>query len=87
VLYPASTTDTALYRTVEAMRVELPSRLAAGPRVIKRNWGNGGRGVWKVEPLANPRNRRPVLTRRNGVAAAHLRGQPHQPTVIATTAR
>jgi hypothetical protein len=34
--------DTALYRTVEAMRVELPSRLAAGPRVIKRNRGNGG---------------------------------------------
>src|SRR5215471_14043611 len=52
--------DTALYRTVEAMRVELPSRLAAGPRVIKRNRGNGGQGVWKVEPLANPRNR-PIL--------------------------
>ena len=49
--------DTALYRTVEAMRVELPSRLAAGPRVIKRNRGNGGQGVWKVEPLASPRNR------------------------------
>ncbi len=28
--------DTALYRTAEAMRVELPARLAAGPRVIKR---------------------------------------------------
>src|SRR6201982_2367646 len=28
--------DAALYRTVEAMRVELPSRLATGPRVIKR---------------------------------------------------
>jgi len=41
--------DTALYRTVEAMRVELPSRLASGPRVIKRNRGNGGQGVWKVE--------------------------------------
>ena len=49
--------DTALYRTVEAMRVELPSRLAAGPRVIKRNRGNGGQGVWKVEALASPRNR------------------------------
>jgi hypothetical protein len=44
--------DTALYRTVEAMRVELPSRLASGPRVIKRNRGNGGQGVWKVESLA-----------------------------------
>jgi hypothetical protein len=43
--------DTALYRTAEAMRVEFPARLAAGPRVIKRNRGNGGQGVWKVETL------------------------------------
>src|SRR5215472_7945694 len=43
--------NTALYRTAEAMRVELPVRLAAGPRVIKRNRGNGGQGVWKVERL------------------------------------
>jgi hypothetical protein len=49
--------DTALYRTAEAMRAELPVRLAAGPRVIKRNRGNGGQGVWKVETLASPRNR------------------------------
>ena len=49
--------DTALYRTAEAMRAELPARLAAGPRVIKRNRGNGGQGVWKVETLASPRNR------------------------------
>src|ERR1043165_5790026 len=45
--------DTALYRTSEAMRAELPARLAAGPRVIKRNRGNGGQGVWKVERLEN----------------------------------
>ena len=43
--------DTALYETADAMRDELPSRLAAGPRVIKRNRGNGGQGVWKVEKL------------------------------------
>jgi hypothetical protein len=49
--------DTALYRTAEAMRAELPARVAAGPRVIKRNRGNGGEGVWKVETLASPRNR------------------------------
>ncbi len=49
--------DTALYRTVEAMRAEFPARLAAGPRVIKRNRGNGGQGVWKVEMLASPYNR------------------------------
>jgi hypothetical protein len=48
--------DTALYRNVEAMREELPSRLATGPRVIKRNRGNGGHGVWKVELLASQRN-------------------------------
>lgn len=43
--------DTARYQTAEAMRAELPARLAAGPRVIKRNRGNGGLGVWKVERL------------------------------------
>jgi len=49
--------DTALYRTTESMRTELPARLAAGPRVIKRNRGNGGQGVLKVETLASPSNR------------------------------
>jgi len=49
--------ETALYRTAEAMRVELPARLAAGPRVIKRNRGNGGQGVWKVEIVGSPRIR------------------------------
>src|SRR2546429_1451433 len=48
--------DTALYRTAETMRTELPARLAAGPRVIKRNRGNGGQGVWKVDALAGPRS-------------------------------
>jgi hypothetical protein len=49
--------DTALYRTLEAMRSELPARLAAGPRVIKRNRGNGGQGVWKVELTPGPGDR------------------------------
>ncbi|MGB8669920.1 MAG: Cj0069 family protein, partial [Pseudolabrys sp.] len=49
--------DTALYRTPEAMRAELPARLATGPRVIKRNRGNGGQGVWRVETLASPYKR------------------------------
>src|SRR5262245_2696860 len=48
---------TTLYRTPEAMRAVLPGRLAAGPRVIKRNRGNGGQGVWKVERLASQHNR------------------------------
>ncbi|WP_407150639.1 Cj0069 family protein [Bradyrhizobium sp. ORS 86] len=49
--------DTALYRTPEQMRAELPLRLAASSRVIKRNRGNGGRGVWKVEALTRPPDR------------------------------
>src|SRR5690242_6479962 len=49
--------DTALYRSAETMRAELPARLAAGARVIKRNRGNGGQGVWKVERLASPSSR------------------------------
>jgi len=52
--------DTALYRTIEAMRAELLVRLAAGPRVIKRNRGNGGQGVWKVETSSSP-DKRPML--------------------------
>jgi hypothetical protein len=44
--------DRVLYRTAEEMRVEFPARLATGSRVIKRNRGNGGQGVWKVETLA-----------------------------------
>ena len=43
--------DTALYQSAVSMRAELPTRLANGPRVIKRNRGNGGQGVWKVERL------------------------------------
>lgn len=43
-------TETHLYRTAEAFREEFPRNLAsAGPRVVKRNRGNGGQGVWRVE--------------------------------------
>ena len=45
--------DTALYRNADAMRAELPARLATGARVIKRNRGHSGQGVWKVEALPN----------------------------------
>ncbi len=45
--------DTHLYRSVEQLRKELPSRLAAGEvRVLKQYRGNGGNGVWKVESAA-----------------------------------
>jgi hypothetical protein len=61
VLYRTRTmdwgSDTALYRTADAMRAELPAKLAGGPRVIKRNRGNGGQGVWKVEALQSSHDR------------------------------
>jgi hypothetical protein len=48
-------TDTHLYRTAAAFRDALPLRLqSAGPRVLKRNRGNGGQGVWKVELAPEP---------------------------------
>jgi len=50
-------TDTQLYRSDRAFREEFPPRLlSAGPRVLKRNRGNGGQGVWKVE-LVSPTRR------------------------------
>jgi hypothetical protein len=45
--------DVRLYDDVAALHEALPSRLPAGPRVLKRARGNGGLGVWKVE-LAEP---------------------------------
>ncbi|MBI5285906.1 MAG: Cj0069 family protein [Chloroflexi bacterium] len=46
--------DIHRYRTVDELKKEFPSRLAAsGPRVLKQNRGNGGIGVWKVELAAD----------------------------------
>jgi hypothetical protein len=42
-------TDTQLYETMAAFEAQFPGRVAAGPRVLKQNRGNGGVGVWKVE--------------------------------------
>jgi len=43
--------DTQLYRTSADFAASFPARLrSAGPRVLKQNRGNGGQGVWKVEP-------------------------------------
>jgi len=42
--------DTLIYRSAAEFRQAFPARLATGgPRVLKRNRGNGGQGVWKVE--------------------------------------
>jgi hypothetical protein len=47
--------DTDLYRTMAEFADAFPSRLqSAGPRVVKRNRGNGGLGVWKVELVSEP---------------------------------
>lgn len=47
--------DTHLYRTAAEFGASFPSRLqSAGPRVLKQNRGNGGQGVWKVEPISEP---------------------------------
>lgn len=43
-------TDTHLYRSAGAFHAEFPARLRWGPRVLKQNRGNGGQGIWKVEP-------------------------------------
>src|SRR5581483_8730284 len=44
--------DTHLYRSETEFRAAFPDRLrTAGPRVLKRNRGNGGQGVWKVEAV------------------------------------
>lgn len=46
--------DTRFYATLAAFRAELPRVLARGaPRVLKRERGNGGDGVWKVELAAS----------------------------------
>lgn len=46
-------TETHRYGSAEAFQAEFPPRLlAAGPRVLKQNRGNGGQGVWKVEAVA-----------------------------------
>jgi hypothetical protein len=40
--------DVAFYGDAEEFARTFPMRLAAGPRVLKPNRGNGGQGVWKV---------------------------------------
>jgi hypothetical protein len=43
-------TETYLYQSMADFVTAFPSRLRlGGPRVLKRNRGNGGQGVWKVE--------------------------------------
>jgi hypothetical protein len=47
--------DVHRYNDVEALRHELPARLGLGPRVLKRERGNAGIGVWRVERVDDAR--------------------------------
>ena len=56
-------TDAHVYYSAEAFRREFPERLgSAGPRVIKRNRGNGGQGVWKVELMHGSASRDGIVS-------------------------
>ncbi len=45
--------DVHRYTTLPELQSQLPGRLAEGPRVVKRQRGNAGIGVWKVEVSAD----------------------------------
>jgi hypothetical protein len=56
-------TDTHLYRTVEDFNAAFPKTLwSSGPRVLKQNRGNGGQGIWKVEPAASTAGGTSIVT-------------------------
>jgi hypothetical protein len=55
-------TDTQLYRAAATLYKEFPRQLQrAGPRVLKQNRGNGGKGVWKVELVSTPAGDAPTV--------------------------
>lgn len=63
-------TDTRLYRTPAEFADDFPPLLRnAGPRVLKRNRGNGGQGVWKVELTREPDVVRVLEARRGSLPA------------------
>src|SRR5262249_30255550 len=64
-------TDTHIYKTYRELCEGFALRLGqSGPRVLKRNRGNGGQGVWKVERLAQDRVR--LLHAKRGSAFEEL---------------
>jgi hypothetical protein len=65
--------DTHLYRTPAEFEAGFPARLqSAGPRVLKQNRGNGGEGVWKVEPVSGRGNAVRVLHARRGSVSEEM---------------
>jgi hypothetical protein len=66
--------DTHLYRTMDDLARELPSRLADGSaRVLKQYRGNGGDGVWKVELASDTDHDRGNAEARSPLSAATIR--------------
>jgi hypothetical protein len=56
-------TDTHLYRSVEDFNAAFPKTVwSSGPRVLKQNRGNGGQGIWKVEPAASTAGGTSIVT-------------------------
>jgi hypothetical protein len=55
-------TDSRLYRNAAELRANFPSRLEAGPLVLKQNRGNDGQGVWKVERAPHPAGGPAIVT-------------------------
>jgi len=53
--------DTHLYSTAVEFHDTFPARLRSGPRVLKRNRGNDGQGVWKVELVSQPAGKAGVV--------------------------
>lgn len=62
--------DVRIYRTVPEFQRGFPESLRTGPRVIKRNRGNGGQGIWRVEIAADGSVN--VLEARRGSVAEDL---------------
>ncbi len=54
--------DIDLYKTIEELRQRLPLRLSTGAsRVLKRNRGNGGNGVWRVDLAGGTQDGNPMV--------------------------
>jgi hypothetical protein len=64
--------DVHRYRNINELREGLPERLSAGPRVLKRQRGNGGIGVWKIERV-NPSRQPATLETPVSVHEARIR--------------
>ena len=68
--------DVHRYATLTELQAQLPAHLAEGPRVVKRQRGNAGIGVWKVEVPAD--SRRPIT----GSTSVLVHGAEHRDTDV-----